>query len=438
MRDYLKQLTERGEVRTINKTVNPKFELAGLTQISQQRDDAAILFNDVKGTQIPVISNIYGSRKRLCEIVNAEEGNFCKVWGDLTERLQNSSVDDHIVQSTESDRISGKLSDLPQITYFEKDAGPYFTSAIFLAKHPETGVNNLSFHRSMYVDDDELRVRLGSTHDLFHYYEAAEAKNEPLSAALLIGTAPEIFISACASLKKDEDELAMASIIKGSPIGMSACESIDLMVPGDTEIVIEGQFLPNTLKPEGPFGEFMGYYVPVGDNHVFQVLNVSWRRDPVFHALVCGTPEDMYPLDYATASRIYRDLNEKLPGIINVACYPFIMNTVVQIRKESEEQVREVLMAAVNANTDYSKTCMVIDEDVNIHDLNDVWWAYLTRGRADTRAEIIKDMPGFYRDDKKDHWGRLLIDATKPLDRQDEFERKLIPGLDKLNLDDFL
>ena len=219
---------------------------------------------------------------------------------------------------------------------------------------------------------------------------------------------------------------------------MSACESIDLMVPGDTEIVIEGQFLPNTLKPEGPFGEFMGYYVPVGDNHVFQVLNVSWRRDPVFHALVCGTPEDMYPLDYATASRIYRDLNEKLPGIINVACYPYIMNTIVQIRKESEEQVREVLMAAINANTDYSKTCMVIDEDVNIHDLNDVWWAYLTRGRADTRAEILKDIPGFYRDDKKDHWGRLLIDATKPLDRQDEFERKKIPGVDKLNLDDYL
>jgi UbiD family decarboxylase len=438
MRDYIEKQRQQNTFRVIERSVDPKFELAALTQLSQQRDDSAVYFSKVLGSKMPVVSNIYGSRQRLCDIIAADDGNFCRRWEELSRQLGNASGQAHIDTVTNDDRISGKLSDLPLITYFEKDAGPYFTSAIFLAKHPESGVANLSFHRSMFVDDDELRVRLGSTHDLFHYQKLAEELNEPLPAALLIGTSPEIFVSACASLTGEEDELQMASIIKGSPIKMSAAASIDLMFPTETEIVVEGQFLPNTLKPEGPFGEFMGYYVPVGDNHVFEVLNVSWRPDPVFHSLVCGSPEDMYPLDYATASRIYRDLNEKLPGIINVACYPYIMNTIVQIRKESEEQVHEVLMAAVNANRDYSKTCMVIDEDVNIHDLNDVWWAYLTRGRADTRAEILKDMPGFYRDDKKDHWGRLLIDATKPLDRQDEFVRKQIPGMDQINLDDYL
>lgn len=438
MRDYINNLVDRDEVRVIDKAVDPKFELAGLTHLSQQRDDSVLMFNNVSGTQMPVVSNIYGSRSRLCEIIGADDGNFCKRWTELSKQLSASSTAEYIENVPAGDRVSGKLSDLPLITYFEKDAGPYFTSAIFLAKNPDTGVSNLSFHRSMYVDDDEIRVRLGSTHDLFHYYALAEARNEPLPAALLIGTSPEIFVSACASLKPEEDELRMASVIKGSPIKMTSCETIDLMFPAQTEIVIEGHFLPNTLKPEGPFGEFMGYYVAVGDNHVFKVSNVSWRRDPVFHSLVCGTPEDIYPLDYATASRIYRDLVEKLPGILNVACYPYIMNTIVQIRQEYEGHARQVLMAAVAANMDYSKTCIVVDDDVDIHDLNDVWWAYLTRGRADTRAQILKDIPGFYRDDKKDHWGRLLIDATKPFHRQDEFARKQIPGIDKIKLDDYL
>jgi 4-hydroxybenzoate decarboxylase len=113
------------------------------------------------------------------------------------------------------------------------------------------------------------------------------------------------------------------------------------------------------------------------------------------------------------------------------------MNTVVQIRQEYAGHARAVLHAAVDANHDYSKTCMVVDEDVDLYNLNDVWWAYLTRGRADQRAEILHDMPGFYRDPHKDHWGRLLIDATKPFHRMAEFERKRIPGADGIRLSDY-
>ncbi len=438
MREYLKKLTERGDIRSIRKPVDPEFELAGLTLLSQQRDDAAVMFNSVTGTNMPVATNLYGSRQRLCEIVGADDGNFCQRWSELHRQLKTSVANKYREVVSGKDRISGKLSDLPLITYFEKDAGPYFTSAVFMAKHPDTGIHNLSFHRSMYVDNDELRVRLGSSHDLYHYYKAAEARNEPLAAALLLGTSPELFVSACASLSAEEDELQMAAIIKGSTVSMASCETIDLMFPTDTEIVIEGYFLPDTLKPEGPFGEFMGYYVPVGDNHVFKVSHVSWRREPVFHSIVCGTAEDMYPLDYTTAARIYAYLCDQLPGIVNVACHPFLMNTVVQIRQEYEGHARKVLLAAVAAHMDYSKTCIVVDDDVNIYDLNDVWWAYLSRGRADTRAQILKDIPGFYRDDNKDHWGRLLIDATKPFHRRDDFERKQIPGMDAMKLDDYL
>ncbi len=435
MRDYLARLRQRDELTIIDAPVDPKFELAAVTQRLQQQSDRVILFRNVTGARMPVVTNIYGSRRRLCEMIGATDGNFCRRWAELYPGRPEgwpASV------SSEHTRVSGSLSDLPQITYFEKDAGPYITSALYLARNPQNGVANLSFHRSQCISDGELRVRLGTTHDLTQYQKLAERAGKPLPAALLIGTSPEIFLAACASLPIDEDEMVAASAISGKPVPMQKCRTIDLEYPSDTEIVVEGQFLPNVQRPEGPFGEFMGYYVPVGNNAVFEVLDVHWREDAVFHSINCGSPEDMHALDFALATRIYRTLKEKLPGIINVACHPNLMNTVVQIKQQYAGHARHVLLAAIAAHLDYSKSCMVVDEDVDLYDLNDVLWAYLTRGRADTRAFILNDMPGFYRDPHKDHWGRLAIDATKPFDRQEEFERKRIPGADSLDLSKYL
>jgi UbiD family decarboxylase len=431
MRDYIAKLRERAELTVIDAPVDPRFELAAVTQRLQQQSDRAILFSHVVGTRMPVVTNVYGSRRRLCEMIGATDGNFCRRWTELYPAGQAAQS---TTEAVEYPRVSGSLSDLPHITYFEKDGGPYITSALYLARHPQRQVANLSFHRSQFITDTELRVRLGSTHDLTRYQKLAEQSGAALPAALLIGTAPEIFLAACASLPLDEDELAAAAAISGKPVAMQKCRTIDLDYPADTEIVVEGRFLPGVQRPEGPFGEFMGYYVPVADNAVFEVLDVHWREGAVFHSINCGSPEDMHPLDCAIATRIYRSLVAQVPGVVNVACYPYLMNTVVQIRQQYEGHARHVLLAAIGAHLDYSKSCIVVDEDVDIHDLDDVLWAYLTRGRADTRAFILEDVPGFYRDPHKDHWGRLAIDATKPFGRQQEFERKRIPGADALDL----
>ena len=435
MHDYIDYLKAQGQLTTVSVSVDPKFELAAVTQKLQELSDNAILFENVQGTEFPVITNVYGSRQRLCNLVGAKEGNFCHRWSELYPSDMTNAVSHEKIADQ---RIFGKLSDLPLITYFEKDGGPYFTSALFIAKDPKTAVPNLSFHRSQYISDDELRVRLGTTHDLAHYQTQAEELGEPLQAALLIGTPPEFFVAACASLPRDHNELMAAAAIKGSPVPMEDCKTIDLQYPKGTQVVVEGHFLLNEKRPEGPFGEFMGYYVPVGDNAVFQVTSVHWLENPVFHSINCGSPEDMYPLDYAIATRIYTSLQSQLPGVLNVACYPYIMNTVVQIKQQYEGHARHVLLATMGAHLDYSKSCMVVDEDIDINNLEEVLWAYLTRGRADTRAFILEDIPGFYRDPKKDHWGRLAIDATKPFDRQEEFERKRIPGVDTLDIKKYL
>jgi UbiD family decarboxylase len=336
------------------------------------------------------------------------------------------------------DRESGRLSDLPMVTYHGKDAGPYITSAIFLARDPDTGVPNLSFHRSMYVSDSELRIRLGSSHDLAKYQARAEARNEPLEAAMLIGTRPEIFLAACASPPMDVSELDVAAKIAGAPIGMYRCNTIDLEVPTDTEIVIEGCILPNVRRPEGPFGEFLGFYVPVGDNHVFEVREVNWRSGALYHALLCGSPEDLRPLEAVTAARIYAHVSNMIPGLIDVSCRPNVMITVMRIKKQYKGHGKHALLAALGSHLDYNKVCIVVDEDVDIYDLDDVMWAYLTRGRADKRAMVLEDIPGFYRDPHQDHWGRLIIDATMPWGREDEFQRKKVPGEEEIDLADYL
>ncbi|QIB67065.1 UbiD family decarboxylase domain-containing protein [Kineobactrum salinum] len=336
------------------------------------------------------------------------------------------------------DLVWGTLSDLPLLTYHEKDAGPYFTSAIYLAKEPDTGVPNLSFHRSMYVSDTEIRARLGSSHDLAKYQKRAESRNECLEAALLIGTSPEVFLAACSSLPYEGNELEVAAQLSGAPVRMRPCRQIDLMVPADTEIVVEGRFLPNTKRPEGPFGEFMGNYVPVGDNHVFEVLDVSWRKGAYFHALTCGSNEDLRPLEAMTAARVYQHVSRVIPGVIDVCCRPNCMISIIKIKKQYAGHGKQALLAALGSNMDYNKVCIAVDEDVDIYNLDDVMWAYMTRGPADKRAFILNDIPGFYRDEKKDHWGRLAIDATMPWGREEEFERKRIPGQGQIDLSEYL
>jgi len=438
MRSYIEKLRADGKLQNVDVEVDPEYELAAVTRKAQRQSDDAVLFGHVKGTEFSVVTNLFSSRDRLCELIHAEDGNFCPAWNRLLDETASNPNDCTRQVDAPTDLVSGKLSDLPRITYHEKDAGPYFTSAIFLAKDPDAGIPNLSFHRSMYVDDDELRIRLGSTHDLTGYQQKAEQNNDALEAALLIGVSPALFMAAATSIPSDWSELVLASRITGEAIETYPARTVDLEIPVAAQIVVEGRILPNERRPEGPFGEFLGYYVPESDNHVFEVTSVYWRKGAVFHSILCGSSEDLSVLETVTAAKVYRHLNNVLPGIVDVSCSPAFMNTTVKIRQQYEGHARQVLMAAFGADLDFNKAVFVVDEDIDITDMNDVMWAFLTRGRADKRTVVIDDVPGFYRDPHKDHWGRLGIDATMPFGREAEFERKTIPGETDLDLDNYL
>ena len=437
MRKYVSKLVEEGDITIIEKEVDPKFELARVTQACQKQSDKAILFKNVKGTKMPVVTNLYGSRRRLCELIGAEGNLYAPRWKEL---MRNSPIKDDFLKEvpTPDDVVECKLNDLPLITYFEKDGGQYFTSAIYLANDPDTGIANLSFNRSLYVSNDEIRCNLGKAHDMTRYQAIAEARGEPLEAALLIGPSPEVFIGAAAALRYDEDELQAAAKIIGGPIPMRRCKNIDVMVPAETEIVVEGRILPNVRRPEGPFGEFMGHYYTRGDRWVFEVLGVYCKKDTIFHSILCGSPEEIQSLQLTMAAKIYSHTSDAVPGILDVSCKATLANTIVQIDKQYEGHARHAGLAAMGAEILMSKYCTVVDKDVDIHDLDEIMWATVLRASPNRDVITVEGIPGFYRDPGKDHWGRLLIDATMEWGREKELERKRIPGQDEIDLGDYI
>jgi UbiD family decarboxylase len=434
MRRYLDTLLAEHRVRVVEREVSGQFELAAVTQRSQRESDAPLLFRRVAGSRYPVMTNVFGSRPRLTKMLGGNT-SFCKRWLEIMATPVIAPVE--VAEPNDLEEI--RLSDLPQVTYFELDAGPYLTAGVYLANEPDTKVPNLSFHRAQIISDTELRIRLGGPHDLTRYQAKAEARGEALDVAIMLGPPPELVLAAAAPIAYDESELEVAGRLAGRALPMRRCRTVPLSVPAETEIVIEGRILPNVRRPEGPFGEFLGTYVPVGDNHVLEISAVIARRDAIYHALVCGSPEDLRLLELSVATRVYQALlAAKQRGIIDVACVPNVLSTVVQIEQLYEGHARQVMLTAMGANHDFNKSVLVVDDDVDINDFDDVWWAYLTRGRADARALVVADVPGFYRDPHKDFFGRLGIDATVPFGRKPEFLRKRIPGADAIDLGRYL
>ncbi len=172
-----------------------------------------------------------------------------------------------------------RLSDLPQLTYFERDAGSYITAGVFLADEPDSGVPNLSFHRAQVISDKELRIRLGSSHHLTQYQTKSESRGEALEAAILIGPPPPSCSRPPRQSHTTKASLRLQAKSKVRRLKMRRCRTVSLAVPADTEIVIEGRILPHERRPEGPFGEFMGSLRP-------------GRRQPCFRNHRCGGAQE--------------------------------------------------------------------------------------------------------------------------------------------------
>ena len=436
LRDLVARLEANGQLLRIRKEVDPKFELAAVTAHVQQSRNLPVLFENVKGTRFPVVSNLYGNYAIVAEILGTGPAELAATWAAMTEDRSDPSDPAQTDGPVELHDVS--LSEIPHVTFCEKDAGPYLTAAVVLARNPGTGTPNLSYHRMQIIDETELRARLSPSGDLFRIHQDAEKAGRPLEVAILIGTGPAISLASAAVIPSGESELDLARRISGRSFALRRCATVNLEVPDETEFVIEAEILPGVRRPEGPFGEWQGYYVPRADNHVLKVRRVVARRDAVFHAIVSGSREELALTGIPNAAAIYRALRTVDSSVKDVVCHPSPQFCVIRIEKRYEGQPQKLMLAAMGAELNRMLYCVVVDDDVDSHDLGDVIWAISTRCRPDRDVIQIPNVPSYARDPHRLHWGRLGIDATAPLEWRDEFERKRFLGLESTRLEDYL
>ncbi len=433
LREFVTRLEGRGQLIRIRKEVDPRFEVAALIRDIQQRRNQPILFERVKGSAFPILSNVCGSYASVSAALGVEPRDLARTWA---ERLTRAAAVPAI-EPVASPYQASSLGRLPICTHCEKDAGPYITAGIVAARDLETGLTNLSYHRMQVIGDRELRLRLSPSGHLFEMQQRAERLGKALPMAVLIGVAPIVMLAAAARTTPGLTEIDLAAALAEQPFPLVRCPTLDLAVP-EAEVVIEGAMLAGVRRPEGPFGEWMDYYVPVMDNHVLEVDHVWTRPDAMYYAIHSGSAEEIVLSSLPINGDIYQAVKKWVPSVINVACWPMIQFCVIQMQKQYEGQPRKALLAAFGAELTRILFAVVVDPDVDIYDPSDVIWAMTTRCRPGRDTFTIPDVPSFARDPHQVHWGRLGIDATAPLEWPAEFERKKVPGADRIRFEDYL
>ena len=439
-RELLDHLEHIGELRHVQRAVDPKFELTAVMRRMQKGPNQPLLFENVLGTSLPVVTNVFGMRRHIAAALDLEEQGVLPALVSKenktlpVNRVNSGPVQEQVFVGEDID----VARDVPQVVFAELDGGAYITAGVLIARHPRTGVINASWNRAQLVGKDKLRVRMMPPQHLGRYHAEAEEAGRPLPCAVVIGAPPSVMFAAASKVAFEVDELEVAGAWQNEPLCVVRCKTIDVDVPADAEMVIEGEVLPNIREEEGPFGEFTDSYVPIMENHVFRVTAITRRKDATYHVILAGGTEDLNLVGTPIQTEIYKRVSQYVPRIKDVATPGYVFGCVVSITKQSEDQSKNTVLAALAAYS-WSKVVVVVDDDVDPFDATDVLWAIQTRCTPDTGVYVIPRVPSYTREDVRDvHTGKIGIDATAPLDKKELFERRRFPGEDAIDLEAYI
>jgi 2,5-furandicarboxylate decarboxylase 1 len=327
---------------------------------------------------------------------------------------------------------------MPVLTHQERDAGPYFTTGVVIAKDPETGIRGMGIHRIQVKGPRTLGILLNNP-PVAAFLEKAEKRGDPLEIAIALGLDPVTFFSSIIWAPQGIDKFDIAGGLLERPVPLVRCESVDLEVPARAEFVLEGRVLPGRREPEGPLGESTGYYFTF-NNPVIEVQAVTHRNDPVYHALMPFAGEEEVLINFSWQMENRLSFLEAIPGLKDISLKHLGLITVAQVAKRQEGDGRRVIEALFDAGIP-NKIVIAVDEDVNIADMGDVWWAMATRFQP-ARDVIIKEgLRGLRIDPSATEQAggasgsgrpevvssKIGLDATKPLDQWKKFDRIGVP-----------
>lgn len=439
LRDFLNVLEATANLVHFGEELSTWCEIPAAIEYIARHIGKTVVFNKVKGYGIPVVGNLFATRKHLAIAFRVREEELEQTYLTRAENpIKPKMVDTGPVQEMVTKDDVDIQQSIPVLTYHEKDVGPYMTSAVTVAKDPETGIRGMGVHRIQIKSRDTIGIFL-ATPPLSNFLAKSEAAGEPLDIAIASGVDPLTFCAAIFSAPKGVDKFDIAGGFAQAPTELVKCCSVDLEVPANAEFVLEGHIIPRVREREGPFGESTGYYMTF-DNPVGKITAITHRSKPIYYGLVPFTGEEEILAQIMTRRYLFKTTREAVPdvSVLDLSSLGIAGLCVVQIDKKREEDALKVIDHLLLAP--HVKVGVVVDRDVNIFELNEVAWAITTRVRPDKDVTIKSGLPGSVIDPsvgglEKGELGRLVgqsaklgIDATKPLKELANFERIGMPA----------
>jgi 4-hydroxy-3-polyprenylbenzoate decarboxylase len=439
LRAWIALLEREGELARVEAEVDPDLEITEITDRVVKSGGPALLFEKVKGSSHPLLINQFGSERRMCLAFGVEKlddvaaklenllelqppqglvdkvkslGKLKSIADSMPKTVSRGACQEIVLQGDDVD-----LDRLPIMRCWPGDPAPFVTLPAVVTRDPSTGVRNVGMYRMQKIDRRSTYM-----HWQIHKDGRADLLASPdgtIPVAVALGLDPVTAYSASAPLPKHVGELMVAGFLKGSPVELVQCKTIDLQVPANAEIVLEGTVSREDVGLEGPFGDHTGYYTPAEEFPVFRISAITMRRNAVYPSIVVGVPpaEDEW-LGKATERIFLPAIRMSVPEIVDYdlpAAGAFHNCVIVSIRKRFPGHAKKVMHAIWGLGLlSLSKSVVVVDEGVDVHDYGEVFFRVCAN--VDPKRDVILTEGPL---DQLDHaptlqsyGGKLGIDAT--------------------------
>ena len=436
LRNYISQIKKNKDLKTVKTKVSTKFEIAGIT--AKVDGSYAVLFENIKESNFSLVANLVGTRKRFALAVGGREDNIHEKVISAIKKAKQPKI---ISSGKFMENKSKNLFSLPIVTHFEKESGPFITSSIVYAKNPETGKQNSSFHRLMPIDKTHFSIRMVEGRHLHRCFVDAKEHGEDLKIAITVGVHPAISIAGAYQAEWGKDEIDIANSLLGGKLTLAKLPFTGLKVPSGAEIVMEGKILHDKTHREWMV-EMLQTYDHKRSQPVFELENLYFRNNPIFHDVLSGYSEHRLLMGMPIESKLNGELKKaysqtRQVSMTNGGCN--WLHAVVQIKKKSESDPKKIIKKIFESHRSL-KQVTVVDEDIDPNNAESVEYAMATRFQADKDLIILKNVRGSSLDpssnQQKLRTAKMGIDATKSLSKHsDGFEIAKIPKIDKIKLE---
>jgi 4-hydroxy-3-polyprenylbenzoate decarboxylase len=431
LRDFIAQLEARGELRRITQEIDPYLEMTEICDRTLRAGGPALLFENAKGSDIPVLGNLFGTPQRVALGMGAESVSALRDIGTLLAQLkepeppkgmkdawQKLPVFKQVLnmapkvvkkaacqaQVIEGDDVD--LGRLPIQTCWPGDAGPLITWGLVVTKGPDKPRQNLGIYRQQVIGKNRVIMRWlahrGGALDLRDWQQ--QHPGEPFPIAVALGADPATILGAVTPVPDTLSEYAFAGLLRGSKTEVVQCLGSGLQVPASAEFVLEGHIHPDDMADEGPFGDHTGYYNEVERFPVFTIDRITHREQPIYHSTYTGRPPDEPAVLGVALNEVFVPILQKqFPEIVDFYLPPegcSYRMAVVSMKKQYAGHAKRVMFGVWSFLRQfmYTKFVIVTDADVNVRDWQDVIWAMTTRMDPGRDTTIIDNTPIDYLD----------------------------------------